>query len=80
MTTLSSPFALAATSSVLAFAFAGDFSRDATTRRFGFTTVRPASDCAAAGCTLSGSALAEVRPASKAALAVMAKRLSRLRK
>jgi hypothetical protein len=72
MTTLSSPFALAVTSSVLAFAFVGDFSRDATTRWFGFTTDRPASYC--------GKALAEPRPASKAALAVMAKRLSRLRK
>jgi hypothetical protein len=30
MMTLSSPFALAATSSVFAFALAGDFSRDAT--------------------------------------------------
>jgi hypothetical protein len=66
---------LAATSSVLAFA--GDFSRDATTRWFGFTTGRPASYC---GCALSGKALAEVRPASKAALAVMARKLSRLRK
>jgi hypothetical protein len=68
---------LAATSSVLAFAFAGDFSRDATTRRFAFTTDRPASYC---GGALNGKAFAEVRPASKAALAVMAKRLSRLRK
>ncbi len=74
MTTLSIPLALAATSSAAGFALVEDLSREAST-----TACLP--DRATSDGWLEGNALAEVRPASKAAaLAVMAKRLCRLRK
>jgi len=74
MTTLSMPLARAATSSAAGFTLLEDLSREARTAPLGLAD-RPTSYC-----WVSGRAFAEAIPASKAALAVTAKRFCRLRK
>src|SRR3954451_23051353 len=78
-TTVSTPLALAATSS-LSLGLVAALSRDANTVLFGLAE-RTASGCGAGpDCIISGTALAELAsPVSRAALAVLANRAVRLR-